>query len=107
MANSSIALKNNPSMHSPVADRVGYSTSGKSTATRLSHNQTALEEESTDQSVVTVLIEPNALLREGLRSVLAETRYNPVALASSLEDVGSIPVPEDGVSIFIMDAVED
>lgn len=121
MVNNSIALGGIPSTHPPIADRIGSSAAGKATETILSHPQpayasslglkqvrgAALEGGNNDQSVVTVLIEPNALLREGLRSILVETRYNPVALASSLEDIGSLPVPEDGVGIFIMDAVKD
>jgi two-component system nitrate/nitrite response regulator NarL len=35
----------------------------------------------------TLLVEPNTLLREGLRRILAETEYNPVALSSSLADI--------------------
>jgi two-component system nitrate/nitrite response regulator NarL len=107
MANSSITLKDIPYSHRPLAERAGYSASKEANEIKPSYKETGLEKGSDDQSVVTVLIEPNALLREGLRSVLAETRYNPVAMAASLEEVGSIPVLGDGVRIFIMGVVED
>lgn len=38
------------------------------------------------QTTPTLLIEPNTLLREGLRRILAETAYNPVALAASFDE---------------------
>lgn len=39
------------------------------------------------QATPTFLVEPNTLLREGLRRILAETAYNPVALSASYDDV--------------------
>ncbi|MCG7391959.1 response regulator transcription factor [Microvirga sp. ACRRW] len=39
------------------------------------------------EATPTLLVESNTLLREGLRRILAETAYNPVALSSSLDEV--------------------
>lgn len=37
------------------------------------------------QTIPTLLVESNTLLREGLRRILEETAYNPVALSASLD----------------------
>lgn len=59
------------------------------------------------QVVSTLLVEPNTLLREGLRRILAETSYDPVALSSNLmEALAGWDV--DGRSfLLIMDATRD
>jgi two-component system nitrate/nitrite response regulator NarL len=55
----------------------------------------------------TVLVEPNALLREGLRRILSETVYAPLAAAGSLDEVGSQCGPDSGTMVLIADASRD
>ncbi|MGO4386514.1 LuxR C-terminal-related transcriptional regulator [Microvirga sp. 2YAF29] len=57
--------------------------------------------------VSTLLVEPNTLLREGLRRILAETAYDPVGLSSNLvEALGGL---DDSGKVFllIIDAARD
>jgi two-component system nitrate/nitrite response regulator NarL len=123
MATGSIALEGISSTNLLIVDRIRPSTAGEAASSALSNEQLAypsfvdlekargaaavFEGRVDNQPIVTFLIEPNGLLREGLRRILTETRYTPAALASCLEDVGSLPVPEGSVSIFIMDAAQD
>jgi two-component system nitrate/nitrite response regulator NarL len=41
--------------------------------------------------VKTVVIEPNGLLREGLKRILAETRFQPLRVCCSLDDLAEFP----------------
>ncbi len=59
------------------------------------------------RSVETLLIEPNALLREGLRRILAETAYSPSAIAASLEEIGSLAKFDSSAIVLIIDASRD
>ncbi len=56
--------------------------------------------------VSTLLVEPNTLLREGLRRILAETAYDPVGLSSNLaEAMGALEA--DKAFLLIIDAARD
>ncbi|EIM27741.1 response regulator transcription factor [Microvirga lotononidis] len=57
--------------------------------------------------IKTILIEPNALLREGLRRILAETVYCPSVAASSLEEMGVVQGIESSTVVLIIDASRD
>ncbi len=60
------------------------------------------------QATPTVLVEPNTLLREGLRRILAETPYNPVALSSSFEEILASWEPAEAAPfLLIMDGVRN
>jgi len=59
------------------------------------------------RSVKTILIEPNALLREGLRRILAETAYAPSAIAASLDEIGSVAGFDSSAIVLIIDASRD
>jgi len=61
----------------------------------------------TSPTVPTLLVEPNTLLREGLRRILAETAYNPVALSSNLEEVVAGWKSGSDPFLLIMDGVRD
>lgn len=55
----------------------------------------------------TFLVEPNALLREGLRRILSETVYAPSVAAGSLDEVSSQCGPDSGTVVLIADASRD
>lgn len=59
------------------------------------------------QTTPTLLVEPNTLLREGLKRILAETAYSPIALASSFDE--ALAGWEAGSSPFllVMDGARD
>jgi two-component system nitrate/nitrite response regulator NarL len=57
--------------------------------------------------VSTLLVEPNTLLREGLRRILAETAYDPVALSSNLMEALTDWDAEGQAFLLIMDAARD
>lgn len=57
--------------------------------------------------VPTLLFEPNTLLREGLRKMLADTAYRLVATGSSLKEVSQLAVSGDRPFLAIVDAVAD
>lgn len=57
--------------------------------------------------VPTLLVEPNALLREGLKRILAETAYRLVASAASLDEAHRVWVPQDGPFLVVIDATAD
>jgi two-component system, NarL family, nitrate/nitrite response regulator NarL len=59
------------------------------------------------QTTPTFLIEPNTLLREGLKRILAETAYNPVALSSCFNEVMAGWEPDTNPFLLIMDGVRD
>lgn len=59
------------------------------------------------RSMKTLLIEPNALLREGLRRILAETEYSPSAAAASLDEIGSLAGFDSSTIVLIIDASRD
>ncbi|MBQ0822435.1 response regulator transcription factor [Microvirga sp. HBU67558] len=59
------------------------------------------------RSTKTLLIEPNALLREGLRRILAETAYAPSAAAASLDELGSMAAFDGSTIVLIIDASRD
>lgn len=58
-------------------------------------------------SVPTLLIEPNTLLREGLKRILAETPYKLVASAASLDEVQRDWPAEGEPFLLIIDAAND
>ncbi|WP_210485150.1 LuxR C-terminal-related transcriptional regulator [Microvirga antarctica] len=57
--------------------------------------------------VPTLLFEPNTLLREGLRRMLAETAYRLVATGSNLSEVSQLAVTDERPFLAIVDAVTD
>lgn len=59
------------------------------------------------QTTPTLLVEPNTLLREGLKRILAETAYNPVALSSSFDEAVAGWEPSSEPFLLIMDGVRD
>jgi two-component system nitrate/nitrite response regulator NarL len=59
------------------------------------------------QTTPTLLIEPNTLLREGLRRILAETAYNPVALSPSFTEILAEWKPDANPFLLILDGVRD
>jgi len=59
------------------------------------------------QTTPTLLVESNTLLREGLRRILAETAYNPVALSSSFEGLLTEWEPDAAPFLLIMDSARD
>lgn len=58
-------------------------------------------------TVPTFLIEPSTLLREGLKRILAETAYNPVASSGSLNGALSAWSRNDNPFLVILDATRD
>jgi two-component system, NarL family, nitrate/nitrite response regulator NarL len=71
----------------------------------------SVEPSSTDhaatRSIRTFLVEPNALLREGLRRILSETVYAPSVAAGTLDEVSSQCGPDSGTVVLITDASRD
>jgi len=59
------------------------------------------------QTTPTLLVEPNTLLREGLKRILAETAYNPVALSSSFGEALADWKPDGNPFLLIMDGMRD
>jgi two-component system nitrate/nitrite response regulator NarL len=57
--------------------------------------------------IKTFLVEPNALLREGLRRILSETVYAPSFAAGSLDEVSPQCGPDSGTVVLITDASRD
>ncbi len=61
-----------------------------------------------DANVVsTLLVEPNTLLREGLKRILAETAYDPVGLSSNLVEALAGWEADGRAFLLIMDAARD
>jgi two-component system nitrate/nitrite response regulator NarL len=58
----------------------------------------------TKQTVSTFLVEPNTLLREGLKRILTETNYSLVASAASLDEARRQREPDSQSFLLIMDA---
>jgi two-component system nitrate/nitrite response regulator NarL len=69
--------------------------------------ETAFGERTCTRSVMTLLVDPNGLFREGLTRILAETAYCPVASAASLDDVQPMLSSQSGALLVIADAVHD
>lgn len=71
----------------------------------------SVEPSSTDhaatRSIRTFLVEPNALLREGLRRILSETVYAPSVAAGAFDEVSSQCGPDSGTIVLIADASRD
>jgi two-component system nitrate/nitrite response regulator NarL len=59
------------------------------------------------KSIRTFLVEPNALLREGLRRILSETLYAPSVAAGTLDEVSFQCGPDGGTVVLITDASRD
>jgi two-component system nitrate/nitrite response regulator NarL len=59
------------------------------------------------QPISTLLIEPNTLLREGLKRILAETSYRLVSSGASLDEARRTYTPDNAPFLLIMDAVAD
>lgn len=57
--------------------------------------------------VPTLLVEPNALLREGLKRILSETPYRLVASAANLDEARRVWVPQEGPFLVVIDATAD
>jgi two-component system, NarL family, nitrate/nitrite response regulator NarL len=57
--------------------------------------------------VSTLLVEPNTLLREGLKRILSETSYSLAASAASLDEARRDWVPGSEPFLLIIDAVND
>jgi len=56
------------------------------------------------RSIKTLLVEPNALLREGLRRILSETVYAPSTAAATFDELGSTASLDSSSIILIIDA---
>jgi two-component system nitrate/nitrite response regulator NarL len=56
------------------------------------------------RSIKTLLVEPNALMREGLRRILSETVYAPSSAAASLSELGPAASLDSNAIILIIDA---
>jgi two-component system nitrate/nitrite response regulator NarL len=71
----------------------------------------SVEPSSAEQAAVrpikTLLVEPNALLREGLRRILSETTYAPSAVAASLDELGLASGSDSNSIVLIVDASRD
>jgi DNA-binding NarL/FixJ family response regulator len=90
------------------SDRLSAEAVVHSAFVELAHSKEALPRDRGKMpSVVTFLIETNALLREGLGRILSETAYSPAALASSLGEIGPVRTREGCTTIVIMDAAHD
>jgi two-component system nitrate/nitrite response regulator NarL len=63
--------------------------------------------ESGSQAVPTLLVEPNTLLREGLKRILAETPYHLVATTSNLDEAQGLETTGPAPVLFIVDAAND
>jgi two-component system, NarL family, nitrate/nitrite response regulator NarL len=63
--------------------------------------------EATSRFVPTLLVEPNTLLREGLKRILAETPYGLVASAASLDEARRMWATENTPFLLIIDAAND
>jgi two-component system nitrate/nitrite response regulator NarL len=61
----------------------------------------------TAQVVPTLLVEPNTLVREGLKRILSETPYSLVASISSLDEVRQMQFAGPAPVLFIVDAAND
>ncbi len=59
------------------------------------------------RAIRTLLVEPNALLREGLRRILSETLYAPSVAAASIDEVRAAYGPDNGAVVLITDASRD
>jgi two-component system nitrate/nitrite response regulator NarL len=59
------------------------------------------------RNVPTLLVEPNTLLREGLKRILAETPYHLVAMTSNLDEVQHLDATSHAPVLFIVDASND
>lgn len=59
------------------------------------------------QSTPTLLVEPNTLLREGLRRILAETAYNPVSLGANFDEALAGWEAASGPFLLITDGTRD
>jgi len=57
--------------------------------------------------VSTILVEPNTLLREGLKRILAETSYGLVASTASLGEADRMWAPDDRPFLLIIDGTCD
>jgi two-component system, NarL family, nitrate/nitrite response regulator NarL len=75
--------------------------------TRTSPIRSATQGTSPVPDVPTLLFEPNTLLREGLRRMLADTAYRLVATGSSLTEISLLAVSGDRPFLAIVDAVSD
>jgi two-component system, NarL family, nitrate/nitrite response regulator NarL len=64
-------------------------------------------ENAATRSIRTFLVEPNALLREGLRRILAETPYSPFAAVASIEELDAAPGLDGSAIVVIIDASQD
>ncbi len=67
----------------------------------------ALGEQRDAGRVATFVVDQNALFREGLTRILAETAYRPTLSAASLDGVQIEMDAKDGASLLILDAVSD
>lgn len=59
------------------------------------------------QTTPTLLVESNTLLREGLRRILAETSYNPVALAACFDEAIAGWEGAENPFLMVMDGARD
>jgi two-component system, NarL family, nitrate/nitrite response regulator NarL len=59
------------------------------------------------QTTPTLLVEPNTLLREGLKRILSETAYSPVTLSSSFDEALAGWEPGANPFLLILDGVRD
>ncbi len=59
------------------------------------------------ETVKTLLVEPNALLREGLKRILADTAYSPSSAAASLDEAMAMQVQDGSPVVLIIDATRN
>ncbi len=59
------------------------------------------------RTVPTLLVEPNTLLREGLKRILTETAYALVATAATLDEARQLWEPDQGPCLLISNATGD
>lgn len=57
-----------------------------------------------ETNITTLLVEPNALVREGLKRILADTAYRAVVPVSSLEDVRRMQVAQETPLLLVVNA---
>jgi two-component system, NarL family, nitrate/nitrite response regulator NarL len=57
--------------------------------------------------VSTLLVEPNTLLREGLKRILSETAYSLAASTASLDEIGRVWKPDGRPLLLIIDGTCD
>jgi two-component system, NarL family, nitrate/nitrite response regulator NarL len=91
-----------------LSDPSALSKGGTSSANGdAAHWSSSSQRGQASQAVPTLLVEPNTLLREGLKRILAETSYRLVATTSSLDEAPHLDMAGSAPALFIVDAAND